>query len=616
MTAINFDKSKKEKMEIIIICRFTIKILTTFLRKGLLIERLTILLLIILPAMAKSQQTIFEKSNGKATATYFEAIQFYKELALHSSIIKFETKGFTDAGYPLNLILISADKDFDPDSWHRKHKVTILINNGIHPGEPDGIDANMILVRDIINKKIKLPGNVGIAVIPVYNIGGALNRNSFSRVNQDGPESYGFRGNAQNLDLNRDFTKCDSKNARSFAQIFHFLNPDILIDTHVSDGADYQHTMTLITTQYDKLGQQLGAWVKGTFEPALYKGMKTKNWDMVPYVNVEDSDPSKGFSMFYDSPRYSSGYAALFNTISFMPETQMLKPYKKRVQATYDLLNTMIQQASIHAKSLLAIRKAAIENTALQKSFPLSWKLDTNQSRMVSFEGYQSGFKTSKATGLPVLFYDHTKPYSKEVKYYDTFLPENIVRKAKEYIIPQGWWKVIDLLKLNDVKMTRLKRDTIMEVNVYHIADVKSLPYAYEKHHKNFDVAVTSIKEKIQFLKGDYVIKLNQSSNRYITEMLEPTGDDSFFSWNFFDAILQRKEGYSDYRWDDVATQYLKKHPDLQQKLEAKKKSDSAFAKSASEQLSFIYKNSPWFEPEYLRYPVYRLDNDSYIPAK
>jgi hypothetical protein len=572
-------------------------------------QRLLLLPLIFIAVMARSQQTIFEKSDGKETATYFEVIHFYKELALHSSLIKVEAKGETDAGYPLNLVLISNDGDFDPVSWHKKNKVVILINNGIHPGEPDGIDASMMLVRDIIHKKISLPNNVAIAIIPVYNIGGCLNRNSFSRVNQNGPASYGFRGNAQNLDLNRDFTKCDSKNARSFTEIFHFLNPDILEDNHVSDGADYRHTMTLITTQYDKLGGELGAWVKNVFDPSLYKGMKERKWDMVPYVNVEDSDPSKGFSMFYDSPRYSTGYAALFNTIAYMPETHMLKPYKQRVQSTYDLMITMIQQTGIHAKELLAHRRSAIANTIEQKDFPLAWKLDTNRFTMVPFEGYQAGYKKSEATGLPVLFYDHTKPFSKEVKYLDTYLPEKIISKAKAYIIPQGWWRVIDLLRINKVQMERLKKDTMIEVKMYHIDNLKSLPRAYEKHHRNYQVNVSANTEQIRFLKGDYIIKLDQAANRYLTEMLEPTGDDSFFSWNFFDALLQEKEGYSEYRWNDIAEKYLKENPALQEKLNARRQSDSAFAKNASAQLEFIYKNSPWYEPAHLRYPVYRVKN-------
>lgn len=571
-------------------------------------KRILFLPFILLSTMAISQKTVFEKSNGGKTATYFEVIQYYKELALHNSIMKMETKGQTDAGYPLNLVLISNDKNFDPAQWHLKHKVVLLINNGIHPGEPDGIDASMMLARDLISQKVVLPDNVVIGIIPVYNIGGSLNRNSFSRVNQDGPDSYGFRGNSQNLDLNRDFTKCDSKNARSFSEIFHYLNPDILVDTHVSDGADYQHTMTLITTQYNKQGEELGSWVKNTFEPSLFKGMKEKNWDMVHYVNVEDKDPSKGFSQFYDSPRYSSGYAALFNTISFMPETHMLKPYKQRVASTYDLLITMIQQASINAKELLTERKKAIENTIHQTNFPLGWKLDTSQFTMIPFQGYEAGYKKSEATNLPVLFYDHNKPFSKEVKHFDTYLPEKMITKTKAYIIPQGWWTVIDLLKLNNVKMERLKKDSIIEVNAYHIESLKSLTKAYEKHHRNYDVVISNKKEKIQFLKGDYIIKLNQPANRYLTEMLEPTGDDSFFSWNFFDAILQQKEGYSDYRWNDIAEGYLKNNPELKKQSDEKKQSDSSFAKNASAQLNFIYKNSPWYEPAHNRYPVYRVE--------
>lgn len=259
------------------------------------------LLFILVSTAIHAQETPFEKSNGKRTATYFEAIQFYKSLAKQSHKIKIETEGLTDAGYPLNLVMLSSDEEFDPSAWHKKQKVVLLINNGIHPGEPDGIDASMMLARDIALKKIILPVNVAVAIIPVYNIGGALNRNSFSRVNQNGPESYGFRGNAQNLDLNRDFIKCDSKNTRSFTEIFHYLNPDILIDNHVSDGADYQHVMTLITTQYNKLGGDLGEWLRSKFNPLLFQGMLEKGWDIVPYVNVEDNDPAQGFHNFMTS---------------------------------------------------------------------------------------------------------------------------------------------------------------------------------------------------------------------------------------------------------------------------------------------------------------------------
>jgi hypothetical protein len=335
--------------------------------------------------------------------------------------------------------------------------------------------------------------------------------------------------------------------------------------------------------------------------------MAKKGWEMTPYVNFETEAPETGMVQFYDSPRYSSGYGALFQTISFMPETHMLKPFADRVRSTYALMQTMIEEAGKKADELIAARKKAINQIVKEKKFPLSWQPDSSKYSMITFKGYEQAFKTSDATGLQRMYYDRNKPFTKRVKYLNVYTPENFVTTPHAYIIPQGWWTVIDLMKLNNVQMSQLKRDTTIDVEVYHIDDYKSSARVFEKHHRNSDVKVSASKQKIKFLKGDYLIPLNQSANRYIVEMLEPTGDDSFFSWNFFDAILQQKEGYSDYRWEDLAAEVLKNDRNLKQQLEVKKRSDSKFANDASAQLNFIYRNSPYYEPAHLRYPVYRL---------
>ena len=555
-----------------------------------------------------AQQSRFEKSGGKETATYFEIINWYQQLAKKSKLILVKEMGSTDAGYPLHLVTVSDQNNIVSPKNNQQKKIVILINNGIHPGEPDGIDASMLLVRDIVNKKIVLPQNIELAFIPVYNIGGCLNRNRFSRVNQNGPTEYGFRGNAQNLDLNRDFTKCDSKEAKTFTQIFQQLDPDIFIDNHVSDGADYQHTITLISTQYNKLGRGLGDWLRDVFEPKLYKGMKEKKWDLFPYVNFETASPDKGMEMFYDPPRYSSGYAALFQTIAFVPETHMLKPFADRVQSTYDFMLTVMQQASVNATALQLQRAMARQEILQQQIFPLSWKVDSSKFSFVNFKGYEAAYKKSEVTGLERMYYNRNKPFEKEMKYFNVFMPAVIVAKPVAYIIPKGWVDVIERLKINGVSMQALKNDSSMLVDAYHIDEYKSYPTPYEKHHKNYAVKVSLGQQRIQFLKGDYIIYLNQKANRYIVEMLEPAGDDSFFAWNFFDAILQQKEGYSDYRWEDVAANWLQSNPEIQQQLQEKKIADSAFANNAAAQLEFVYKHSPYYEPVHLRYPVYRMN--------
>jgi len=210
-------------------------------------------------------------------------------------------------------------------------------------------------------------------------------------------------------------------------------------------------------------------------------------------------------------------------------------------------------------------------------------------------------------SGLPRLYYDRSKPFEKQVKIYNYYASKTFIKKPTAYIIPQGWWKVIDLLKLNKIQMQQLKNDTSIEVEVYHIDDFKSAPRQFEMHHLNSDVKLSSATQKIKFRKGDWYIPMNQTGNRFLIETLEPQAEDSYFAWNFFDPILGQKEGFSGYAFEDIAADYLKSHPDLKTKLEQRRATDTAFAKSANAQLNFVYQNSTYFETNYLKYPVYRV---------
>ena len=62
----------------------------------------------------------------------------------------------------------------------------------------------------------------------------------------------------------------------------------------------------------------------------------------------------------------------------------------------------------------------------------------------------------------------------------------------------------------------------------------------------------------MQFQKGDWYIPMNQVANRFLIETLEPQAEDSYFAWNYFDAILGQKEGYSAYAFEDIAADYVK----------------------------------------------------------
>ena len=551
--------------------------------------------------------TVFEKSEGLETATYQETIQYYTDLANSYSQISIQEIGETDSGKPLHIVTLNMSGSGDDFQTLRNDNRILLINNGIHPGESDGIDATMMMFRDIVQGKINAPKHTVLVTIPIYNVGGSLNRNSGTRTNQNGPKEYGFRGNARNYDLNRDFIKADTKNARTFTQIFHLVQPDVFIDNHVSNGADYQYTLTHLFTQHNKLGGALGNYIHSEMMPKLEQKLEAKDWDITPYVNVFNRTPDSGFTQFMDSPRYSTGYTTLYNTLGMMVETHMLKPYKHRVEGTYELMKSMIEITEEQGDKITQLRKEQAKIWSAGKIYPLTWTVDTTKSSILKFKGYEGEMIPSELTGAQRLKYDINKPFIKDVRYQNYFKATDSVIIPKAYIIPQGWHNVIDLLKLNKVTFTQFKRDTTLTVESYKIDVYETRKSAYEGHYQHYNTKIKSSEVKVAFRKGDYLITTDQKSIRYLLETLEPTAPDSFFNWNFFDTILQQKEGFSPYVWEDKAQLLLRQNPKLQIEYNIRISYDEEFANNWYAQLDWLHKQSGNYEKAHLQYPVYRL---------
>jgi hypothetical protein len=555
---------------------------------------------------SKKYDTFFEKGNGNQSASYHETITYFKLLAHDFPTIQIKEMGLTDSGEPLHMVTFNPDKNFDFEKI-QKTKAVLFVNNGIHAGEPDGIDATMQFYRDLAIGKLKAPKNTVLVTIPVYNIGGALNRNSTTRANQDGPEIYGFRGNARNYDLNRDMMKSDTRNTKSFVEIFQKINADVFIDNHVSNGSDYQYKLTYIMTQHNKLGTVLGDFLNNEMMPALVKDLQKKKIETTPYVDSFKDTPDKGFGQFVDSPRYTTGYTSLFNTIGFVVETHMLKKYAERVKMTYEYMKSTMDFTDANYQKIKDLRAKNLQQYQPKKSYTLKWELDSTKATTFSFLGYEAGYKKSGATTGNRLYYDRNRPYKKDVPYIKEFKSVKDVVIPSAYIIPRGYWNIIDLLKNNNISFSQLKNDTIIEVESYKIADFKTVPSAYEGHYLHQNTTITSKMVKMAFTKGDYLVPTSQKGVKYLLEAFEPEGVDSFFNWNFFDPILQQKEHYSEYIFEDTAANLLKENPALKEELETKKQNDREFAKNAESQLNWIYKNSVYYEKAHMQYPVYRV---------
>ncbi|WP_374045657.1 M14 family zinc carboxypeptidase [Massilia sp. YIM B04103] len=552
--------------------------------------------------------TPYEQGNQNQTTLWADCIAFYEELAKRfPQVLRFEQAGISDAGIPVHVGVVSADGVFDREQIKREGRTVFFNNNGIHPGEPEGVDACMAIVRDLCFEPQRLAalGKTVLLFIPVYNVDGCLNRANTSRPNQEGPELFGFRGNSRHLDLNRDFVKCDTLNAKLFNQVLTAWDPDVMVDTHTSNGADYSYTMTLIHTQADKLGGGLGAFLRHTMLPHLFKEMDARGWPTCPYVNPIKDSPDDGIAEFLEVPRFSTGFAALHHVIGFMPETHMLKPYKDRYESMRALLDISMAFTVANGEEIKQLRAAAKAQGREQKEWTVTWKMDEANPTSFRFKGYEAVYSPSVIGNYTRLSYDRSKPWERDIPYYSNFLPDTVVRAPKAYVVPQTWREVIERLQWNGVEMTRIEQASTVQAQYYHIAGVASRPSPYEGHMFHDDVQVEARQASFQLNPGDYIVSLDQDNARYAVETLEPQAHDSFFRWGFFNAIMEKKEAISDYVFEDLASELLRTEPELKAKFDKWKEANPELLSNQDAVLGFIFHNcARHAEPEWRRYPV------------
>lgn len=552
--------------------------------------------------------THFEKYPTQ-TATYEQGIDYWQLLDQEFSAVTLLEQGKTDIGKPLHWAILSSEKINTLDKLSDSEKPLLFINNAIHAGEPCGVDASMLFARDILTDDDEdILSKINIIILPFYNIGGVLNRNSTTRTNQNGPEEYGFRGNAKNLDLNRDFIKADSQNAKGFAEVFSQVDPDVFVDNHTTNGADYQHIMTLISSMPEHYEEPLRSLFEQDMVPHLYEEMIKKENPMSPYVNTIGETPFDGIQQFNDLPRYSMGYASLHNSLAFTPEAHMLKTYEERVNATYQLLHIISTWMAEKGDDLVDARQQANQKLLQNEEYTLQWEIDTTAVEKFDFLGYAPKYKDSEISGKERLYYDQSSKMNKAIPFYTKYKELLNIKKPKGYIIPQAYGDVIDRLITHGVEIEYINEDETKEVKAYRIVDYNTRDQAYEFHYLHSNVQIEPFYITKQFYKGDALVYLNQDNQKIILECLEPQAQDSFFAWNFFDGVLQQKEFFSPYVFEDEAAGLLEEHPEWRKELEAKKDEDPEFAENAWAQLYFIYQKSNRYEVTHNIYPVYRIE--------
>ncbi|WOC24748.1 M14 family metallopeptidase [Pseudoalteromonas sp. N1230-9] len=548
--------------------------------------------------------TDFELSGGMRSPNYEDTMAFVDRLvAANPTQFKVQTIATSSAGRKIKMLVANEQGLFDAAQLTSDAKPTIFIQAGIHSGEIDGKDAMFMLLRDIATgKRRDILSKVNILFIPILNVDGHERSSQFNRINQRGPVEMGFRTNGLNLNLNRDYTKLDTPEVRGVLKVINTFKPDLYVDVHVTDGADYQYDVTygynpVFSSESPSVSEALDTMFKPIIDAKLTKMGHIPG----PLVFVMDKrDFKKGLAGWVATPRYSNGWGDLRSLPSILVENHSLKPYKQRVLGTYVFLDGAIDALAKNNQALQAAVKKEREFKPTQLVVERSYatELDT-----LVFKGIKYTRSKSELSGQAEVAYLGEEESYDALPIYWQKIVKKTVNVPSAFYIPPAYSAIISKLKLHGVEVLRVNDTGPKSLTQ---ASVKDYTFANVPFEGRFRVEASFDYKSINDVDvaGWYKVSTNQPYSELATHLLHPEAPDSFFAWGEFNTIFQRTEYMENYALIPYAKQMLQEQPELALEFDQKVREDKAFAKDPEARLNWLYKRSPFYDQAYLQYPI------------
>ncbi len=558
-----------------------------------------------------------EAAHFRTTPSYADTLAYLERLQRAApGVIRLATFGTTPEGRPMTVVIASGDGTFDPADARKAGKPVVLLQAGIHPGEIEGKDAGLMLLRDIAitGKYPHVLDHLVLVYIPVFSVDGHENASPYHRINQNGPDSMGFRGQSQYLNLNRDYVKADAPEMLAWLRLWQRWLPDFLIDVHTTDGADYQYDLTWYTEDPHKLDPAVSAWQHDAIVNHAIPAYEKRGHLASIYLEFKDGrDPRKGIENFGSGPRFSTGYAALQNRPALLIETHMLKPYENRVRATYDLVELMLEQIDQHPVALLATTARADADTIARAhhahaSVPLTFKPDP-QSAPYELKGYAFTISHSDISNSDWIQYDPSQPKNYSIDNWNGLLPDLSITPPAAYVVPAQWTVIIDKLDAHGIRYSRIDHSLTIHAEGYQLDDPKWASKPFEGHLMLRDFTLHALPRDVPLPAGSVIVPLDQRAANVVIQLLEPQAPDSLLHWSYLNAMFEAKEYGEPRVAEKLAREMLAKNPALHAEFERRLHDDPAFAASSNARLQFFFERSPWYAAQHVgTYPVLRLD--------
>ncbi|MGB4989672.1 MAG: M14 family metallopeptidase [Pyrinomonadaceae bacterium] len=590
-------------------------------RSARIVFSLTIVLISALSVIAQSEttdippewQTTAEATNYAKTSRYNETIEYAKKLAKASDLITYQSIGKSNEGRDIPLLIAAKDRAFSPKWAKKTGRAIIFIQAGIHAGEIDGKDAGFALFRDIAITKTRLDllKDAIIIFIPIYSVDGHENWSAYNRINQNGPDEMGFRANSNNLNLNRDYMKADTPETRAWLELWNTWKPDLFIDCHVTDGADFQYNVTYEYAHFQEVAPSIKTWMDEHFDSNVVPKVEKEGNLLTHYVEFAGREVTGGIATFIATPRFATGYTPLRNRPGLLIETNVYKSYKSRVRGTYDVLRYSVEEAG-NAKSSLFVANITAETQTVERGktydesrqFPLMLSI-TDKSTPLEFKGLKYTVTDSKISAGKEITYG-TEPLNITIPRFDDARVSRSVAPPLGYVIPAQYKDVIDILKAHGLRFTTLKEPLTTEIESYQLSEPKWATNSFE-NRITLTAKQTPVRETRTFIAGSVIVPMDQEAANVAIHLLEPNGPDSFLYWGFFNSIFEQKEGGSGYILEKLAREMLAKDPKLQEEFD-RRLLEPAFARSPQARLRFFYERSPYYRNQKIGvYPVGRI---------
>jgi len=506
----------------------------------------------------------------------------------------------------------------------------LMFQGGIHPGESDGKDAGFIALREILRGSAA-PGvlhRIAILFVPAFNVDGHERFRRWNRPNQNGPEETGWRTTAQNLNLNRDYTKADAPEMQAMLRLLCEWDPLVCADLHVTDGANFEPDISL---QAEPINQG---------DPLLYGSGRELRDQLIEKLTAQGSlplpfypdlaktdDPASGFVLTVYSPRFSTGYIPQRNRFTVLVETHSWKDYARRIQVTRNTLVALAElvaahgarwEVEAHEADEAAIRIGGAEVTL---DYSSSWReptkagatssgLDASGADIIDFRGYAYTREPSAISGDLVTVYDPNTPQIWRVPYRNRVEPALIVKAPLGgYVVPAAYADEIGAkLALHGISFERVP-DTVdgVRAEVFRAARVTFSTAPFEgRMRAHFEG--NWARETHSIGAGALFVPVAQPLARLLMALLEPQAPDSLAAWGFFNACFEQKEQMEPYVAEQIARQTIEENPALWDAFADRVVQDPAFAADPAARLDFFLKLHSSRDDRYHLYPVFRVD--------